>query len=168
MRKLDKILEGLKYRKPDFKGREKLIDSIMDATADKEFTGSWQIYRWTDITWLRRSLSIASVIIVILFAGQQFIVLKRVNQLESRIMNVSTDEILEQQRKNVIANSLVIEDNELSLNDDSIYVAKEDLMKFARDYRELRKKYEDLIRSGNSGSRVQKKKSPDVNDEQKL
>lgn len=143
MKKLDKIIERIRSHNPGLEDRKELIDSIMSATG-KDNSRNWQVYNWTEIAWLRRSLSIASVIIVLFFCGQQVLMTNRIDKLEKRMISINTDNILQYQRENVMANSVLYRDADRKTLADSIKVATDDLLDLVKSYRDLQLKYENV------------------------
>lgn len=143
MNESDKLLKRLRMYRPEIVDREELKASIMQK-AGKRTRQVDYIFGWTEIGWLRRSLSVASILIIGLFVGQQLFVIDRINNIEERMVSFNTDKILQFQRENVILNSLILEDPEVSHLADSISVSTYDLMQLLRDYRELQNKYEKM------------------------
>ncbi len=143
MNESDKLIRQLRMYRPEIAGREELKESILQKTVKKTRQVDY-IFGWTEIGWLRRSLSIASILIIGLFVGQQLLVIDRINNIEERMVSFNTDKILQFQRENVILNSLILEDPEASHLSDSISVSTYDLMQLLRDYRELQHKYEKM------------------------
>ncbi|MEE4213515.1 MAG: hypothetical protein V2I34_00515 [Bacteroidales bacterium] len=147
MKESDKLIRQLRMYRPEIAGREELKESILQKTVKRTRQVDY-IFGWTEIGWLRRSLSVASILIIGLFVGQQLFVIDRINKIEERMVSFNTDKILQFQRENVILNSLILEDPEVSHLADSISVSTYDLMQLLRDYRELQYKYEKISRSG--------------------
>ncbi|MGM0666220.1 MAG: hypothetical protein ACQETA_02770 [Bacteroidota bacterium] len=143
MKESDKLLKRLRMYRAEIVDREELKASIMQKTGRRTRQVDY-IFGWTEIGWLRRSLSVASILIIGLFVGQQLFVIDRINNIEERMGSFNTDKILQYQRENVILNSLVQEDPEASHLADSISVSTDDLMQLLRDYRELQNKYEKI------------------------
>lgn len=143
MNESDKLIKRLRIYRPEIVDREELKASIMQKTGKRTRQVDY-IFGWTEIGWLRRSLSVASILIIGLFVGQQLFVIDRINNIEERMVSFNTDKILQFQRENVILNSLILEDPEVSHLADSISVSTYDLMQLLRDYRELQNKYEKM------------------------
>lgn len=147
MNESDKLIRRLRMHRAEIVDREELKDSIMSKISKRDRQMDF-IFGWTEIGWLRRSLSLASILIIGLFLGQQLFVIDRINKIEERMVSFNTEKILQFQRENVILNSLILEDPEASQLADSISVSTHDLMKLVRDYRELQHKYEKMQGSG--------------------
>jgi hypothetical protein len=127
--------------------RDQLVESILQKTGRRRMQVDY-FFGWTEIGWLRRSLSIASILIIGIFVGQQLFVIDRIKNIEERMVSFNTDNILQFQRENVILNSLILADPEAGHLADSINVSTNDLMQLLRDYRELQYRYEKISRSG--------------------
>lgn len=108
------------------------------------------LFGWAEIVWLRRSMVIASLALVMIFVVQQFTVLNRLGSLEQRMMGVSTESIIEFQKENMHLNSVLYIENSNINPTDSVKVSNHDLVSLLRSYRELQKKLRDL--EENSGT----------------
>jgi len=146
MNELDRILKQLRLNKPEIEDRESFKEDIMHKIGKKSRRLDY-LFGWTEIVWLRRSLAIASAVIVILFLLQQIHVVSRIDQIEKRMLSFNTEIILEYQRENVIVNSVILRNQEATLLTDSINVSTYDLMNLIREYRDLQAKYERIVES---------------------
>lgn len=147
MNESDKVIKRLRMYRAEVADREELKASIMQKTGIRTRRVDY-VFGWTEIGWLRRSLSVASILIIGIFVGQQLFVIDRINNIEERMGSFNTDKILQFQRENVILNSMILSDPEAGHLEDSINVSTYDLMKLVRDYRDLQYKYEKISRSG--------------------
>ena len=150
MEVLDKLIAQLRKHKPEIEYRESMKDSIMQNIKSRKRKIDY-IFGWTDIIWLRKTLALASLIIVLAFIIQQLFVVDRINKLEKRMISINTEKILEYQRENVIVNSVIMEQPETSLLADSIKVSTDDLLNLLREYKELQYRYEKIL-----GSQIKK------------
>ncbi|MDT8400633.1 MAG: hypothetical protein RQ743_02970 [Bacteroidales bacterium] len=150
MNKLDRLIRQLRMHKPEIHDRKVLKEGIMQKISNTNRKVDY-LFGWTEITWLRRSLSIAAVLIAGLFVGQQLFLVNRISGIEERMVGFNTDNILEFQRENVIANQVIMQDPETSILADSIKVSTDDLLKLIREYRELQDKYQQIIGSKKKG-----------------
>ena len=108
------------------------------------------LFGWADIVWLRRSMVIVSLALVMIFVVQQFTVLNRLGSLEQRMMGVSTESVIEFQKENMHLNSvLYIENSNINPND-SVKVSNRDLVSLLKSYRDLQKKLREI--EENSGT----------------
>ncbi len=146
MNELDRILKQLRLNKPEIEDRESFKEDIMHGIGKKERRLDY-LFGWTEIVWLRRSLAIASAVIVILFILQQIHVVSRIDQIEKRMLSFNTEKILEYQRENVIVNSVLMRSQEATFLTDSINVSTYDLLNLIREYRDLQTKYEQIAGS---------------------
>jgi len=146
MKELDRIVKQLRLHKPEIDDRESLKESIMHNISRKNRRLDY-LFGWTEIIWLRRSLAIASIVIVAVFIVQQLFVINRIDKLEKRMISFNTEKILEYQRENVIVNSVIMRNPETKLLADSINISTDDLLNLIREYRELQNKYEEIVGS---------------------
>jgi len=146
-RDYDKLISSLKEFSPDSRDREINISRIMEKTA----TGSENsekaynfLFWWLDITWIRRSVIFASILIIAFFALQQFTIISRIGNLENRMIGISTENILESRKESVKINATILKASEEINLSDSIKVAREDLNSLVRSYKDLQKRYNEL------------------------
>jgi len=150
MNGLDKLIRQLRMHMPEIHERDLLKESIMHKISNKNRKLDY-VFGWTEIAWLRRSLSIAAILITGLFVGQQLFLIRSINKLEERMVSFNTDKILEFHRENVIANQVIMQDPEASILADSIKISTDDLLKLMREYRELQDKYDQIMGSKKKG-----------------
>ncbi|MDZ7740065.1 MAG: hypothetical protein U5K32_13585 [Bacteroidales bacterium] len=143
MKDLDKILQKLRDQVPSLTGRYELEERIMQRISRPEGFLTY-FFAWTEVGWLRRSLAVASVFLLLAFGVQQLFIARRIGDLEKRMISFNTEKVLEYQREKVIANSVIFTDTEKRILADSLIVSTDDLMELVKSYRELQKKYEDL------------------------
>jgi len=144
MKKLDKIIYHLREYKPELHDRYTLEENIIkNINARKRLPDI--LFGWTDIVWLRRSLAVASLFIIGVFVIQQSILINRIEELEERVTYFNTEMILEYQRKNVRANAVIMKKQGYNIFNDSINIARDDLLEMIREYRDLQAKYEDVM-----------------------
>lgn len=144
MKEMDKIVEHLRVFEPRLKDREELREGVIKRINGRR-RGMDRVFEWTEIVWLRRSMTLASVLIVVLFAVQQLFMTKRIEKLEKRMISINTDKVLEYQREKVIANSVLFTEHERKNMNDSIIVATGDLLELVKSYRSLQAKYEEIL-----------------------
>ncbi len=158
MKELDKIKEHLRAFEPQLEDREELKEGVIKKISSSKIELDY-FFGWTDIVWLRRSLAVASVSIVMFFCVQQVFVARRIDSLEKRMISINTDKVLEYQREKVIANSVVFTDLDRKNLNDSIKVATGDLLDLVKSYRSLQAKYESMLdkeKTGGLGKNKQK------------
>lgn len=156
MKELDRILEKLRAGSTGIENRYELRENIMARINDQRRFLDY-LFGWTDIVWLRRSLAFASVLIVMLFGIQQVFMTRRIEELEKRMISINTDKVLEYQRENVIANSVLFSDRGKNKLNDSINVATGDLLDLVKSYRSLQTKYEEMLNKARTDNLSNKK-----------
>jgi len=147
MTKYDEIINKLKGFSPEIRGKDFHVQKIMDRTISisRERNSIYNfIFGWSNILWLRRSLAAASIFIVSLFVFQQFVIVNRIGSLEKRMVEINTENILENQKENVIVNAAIFRITDETNLTDSIKVARKDLRSLVGSYRDLLKRYNEL------------------------
>ena len=148
------------YR-PELRNRDELVRKVMAATlADerKNIAGlAWKyLFAWSDRQLIRGVAISFSLALLVFFAGQQYILVNRIIDLEKRVVNINTDQIIERQANRHSAASLMISGREISSENDSITVSGDDLRSLIDSYLELQQAY-DLIarkyREANPGTK---------------
>lgn len=118
------------------------IDAVADEMIDAESRNGVisLLFGWIDMLWLRRGLAIASIALLLIFAVQHTILLKRIGLIEERITSTTRSNILEYQK---IIQAVVYEEIEISglKETDSVKVSIKDLGKLISSYRELQYRY---------------------------
>lgn len=159
MKELDKIIGLLRNYKPDLHDRYKLEKDIIKSINTRKSLPDI-IFGWADIVWLRRSLAVASLLIIAVFVIQQSVLINRIDKLEDRVTGFNTEMILDYQRENVRVNAVMMENQGYSMLSDSINIARDDLLKLLKEYRDLQTRYEDMLNKKMDGEQE--------NSEQKL
>ncbi|HCC70807.1 MAG TPA: hypothetical protein DEQ09_06620 [Bacteroidales bacterium] len=142
----NRIINKLRVFKPEIENRESLKESVMDRIGNEQSRPDY-FFWWTEIRWLRRSMTIAASVIIGIFIIQQVLIANRIDKLEGRMISINTEKILEMQRENVIVNSVVMKNKEASRFADSILVSRDDLLSLIREYRMLQEKYDGIVGS---------------------
>ncbi len=129
--------------------RGDIIRSVMEATSNDENKKGFNLiiyylFGWTDYLLVRRVLGSVSLIIIAVFIIQQVIIINRIDNLEYRMVESNTKQLLEHQQKNVIINSAIMTLGKENGVVDSIQVADKDLRSLIDSYTSLQKQYEDL------------------------
>ncbi len=144
MEEMDRIKKYLRAYEPQMRDRDELSEGVIKRISGRR-SGMDYVFGWTEIVWLRRSMTVASVLIVILFGIQQLFMTKRIEKLENRMISNNTDKVLEYQREKVIASSVLFTDRDRKDMNDSIKVATGDLLDLVKSYRSLQAKYEEIL-----------------------
>jgi hypothetical protein len=148
---LDKIVGGLNSFRPEFDDKAQIIRSVMEATS-KSYSRPFLnriielLFGWTDSLWARRGFAAISMTAVFVFVLQQFIIVDRIGQLENRMVESNTEQIVKQQGDNVLFNSTFMSDVQEDNIRDSIMVSDKDLFALINSYNELQRQYQDLKR----------------------
>ena len=118
------------------------IDAVKDNLPGVEsgHTISDLLFGWIDLLWLRRGMAILSGVIMVVFAVQQTIIFKRVGQIEERMTDATTSNILEYQKG---IQAVHYEGMDISgfESTDSVKVSLRDLGRLIGSYRELKSRY---------------------------
>ncbi len=146
MKEYDELLEKLRNVTSETGNEQEVINNVMRVIRKPEHLAFTDVFfGWTDSLWLRRTMATIAVCIVFFFIVQQSMIINKIGMLEERVVEVSTQSILDQQKENVLARSVIlrIPDDGESLKD-SLKVASKDLTDLIRSYRELQYEYERL------------------------
>lgn len=152
--KLDRINDRLESFSPELDTREEIIRNVMDFTSERNKASGIKsltdlLFGWTDKLWIRGGLITASMALVFVFAIQQFTIVNRIGQLETRMVKSNTEQIIRQQGEGVLLNSVIMQkigESEFRDSRDSVTVADKDLRDLINSYSELQSRYEDLKR----------------------
>lgn len=153
--KLDKINARLASYNPEPENRDEMIRNVMDLTSESERKPVIEqlvsmIFGWTDTLWVRAGLVTVSTCLVLVFVFQQFSIINRIGQLENRMVESSTEQIIRQQGEHVLLNSVLMKELGESQFQDSVLVADKDLKNLINSYSELQSRYQDLLRESYS------------------
>lgn len=149
--KLDRIFSRLNLYKPEPEDRADLIRNIMDKTSEPYSDGSIEklinvLFGWTEILWVKRGLVTVSMALVFVFVFQQFSISSRIGQLENRMVESSTEQLIRQQGENVLLNSVIMKEMQEGQIQDSVKVSDKDLRDLINSYSELQRRYQDLLK----------------------
>jgi hypothetical protein len=153
--KLDKIYSRLNSYSPEPLEKDALIRNVMDMTSEP---GSNKLislimnilFGWAEILWIRRGFIAISAGLIFAFIFQQFSIVSRIGQLESRMVESNTEQLIRQQGEHVLLNSVIIKEMEEDQLQDSIMVSDKDLRDLINSYSELQSRYQDLLRKNYS------------------
>ncbi len=149
--KLDKIYSRLDSYKPEPEDRSDMIRNVMDKTSEpnkEQSIGKIMniLFGWTEILWVRRGLITISMGLIFVFVFQQFSIVSRIGQLESRMVESSTEKILRQQGEHVLLNSVIMKEMQEGQLQDSVMVSDKDLRDLVNSYSDLQRRYQDLLK----------------------
>ena len=148
--KYNKILNILKRSKPVLSNPDNLEENVMNMIMqkqkknDRSFNVLDFIFGWVYVGWVRKALIAASMILIVTFAYQQTIILKRINNLDDRAI------FLEDQTVTGSADdagrALFYRLSGQKLPSNNINISEKQLDQIMNSYNELEKKYRDLIK----------------------
>lgn len=145
-KKYDNLIRNLARVNPELKKRNEVIRNVMESTApDKpgiRFIS--YLFGWTEYPLVRKSAIALSVIVVSVFMFQQVVIMNRIGNLEDRMVQSNTEQLLKHHENNVMINSALLMSGEQSESIDSILVADKDLRILVNSYLRLQKQNQDL------------------------
>jgi hypothetical protein len=151
--KYKKLIDAMKRSTPGLSDREQLEEQIMEriGSAGRHYPVSRRagriLFGWTEIGWIRRSLSTAAAVIIGLFIFQQVNINRRVNRLENRVVTIvssaSGQESGPRTMEKILLN-MVTRDPAMV---DSIIVSRSDLENLLKSYLELEEEARQLKES---------------------
>ena len=106
----------------------------------------YYLFGWTDYLWVRRGLVTVSIALVFSFVFQQFSIVNKVGQLEDRMVESNTEQLIRQQGEHVLLNSVIMKEIGEKNFPDSLMVADKDLRELIDSYSELQRRYQELKR----------------------
>ena len=145
---IERIVQKVAGHIPLSPNREQIIEDLFAGSYKDSSTARLPVFNylfgWADQPLLRRALVTVSLVIVLIFSGQQFLIFKRIDKLESRMVESSTDALLKHQERNVLLKSAILTGGGEPTGVDSIMVANKDLRSLIESYMMLQKQYADL------------------------
>ena len=150
-KKLDRLISILKESKPVLEETDDLEESVINRirySSERGNKGSDifdYIFGWVYIGWVRTSFIAASILIIVLFAYQQSVILKRINSLnqqaiipESQVISGSPDEMG--------VKSLLNKFTGFKIKTGQNEFTEEQIEELLQSINELKVKYKDLIK----------------------
>lgn len=147
--KYRKVIERLKKVEPVLEDKEQLTNKIMSSISKVPKTSETQekmfyfFFGWVRNPWMRLAMASITILFLVVFSYQQFIIGKRISSLEYQLSmteNVSKTE----EAGMAISQRVMIKILSRTQEDDSITVSKDDLEKLLNSYLELQENYESL------------------------
>lgn len=121
------------------------INSELDIPdqVERDYSLTNLMFNWIDRLWLRRSLVLISMSLLVLFVVQQAIMIDRIGSIEKRMTHTNIDNVLEYQR---VMQSVSFSDNTVkgARETDSLKVSVRDLGALIESYREMQNSYRRL------------------------
>lgn len=147
-RDLLRITDRLHKFEPELDNRNDIIRNVMESAVNKKPFLPDRIltllFGWIDYVWVRRVFGTASLAIVLVFLFQQASIMSRIGDLEQRMVESNTHNLLMYQGENVKLNSILLKETGGIGFQDSILVADRDLKELIESYIELQKRYGEL------------------------
>lgn len=148
-RKYEDLIRKLASVNPELKKRDELIKNVMEDTDPAKSGISFisYVFGWTEYPLVRKSAIALSVIVISIFMFQQAVIMNRIGNLEDRMVESNTEQLLQHHEKNVMFNSALLMSGDQSESLDSIIVADKDLRILVNSYLRLQKQNQDLQNS---------------------
>lgn len=147
--KYDDLIQKLAGVSPELKNRDELIRNVMENT-NPAMTGISfisYVFGWTEFPFVRKAAIALSVIVVSVFMFQQVVIVNRIGNLEERMVESNTEQLLQHHENSVLINSALLMSGNQSESIDSILVADKDLRILVNSYMRLQKQHQDLQNS---------------------
>ncbi len=148
--KYEKILNILKKSKPVLSNindlEENVINMILQKqkTKDRSFNILDVIFGWVYVRWVRTVLVTASVVLILAFVYQQTVILKRINNLDSRAIFLENRMVTGEESNG--DRTLFYKLSGRILPSRGITISEKQLNQIIDSYNELEEKYRDLIK----------------------
>jgi hypothetical protein len=117
----------------------KILDRVANQSSRKHpfYLVTALLFGWTSVAWVRRSMTLAAVLLIALFAYQQYEIVRSIQDLNARLSeNVTGIEVKPAASGGEYANLLLMGGRFTSK--DSIRVSVNDIQKLMESYEELR------------------------------
>lgn len=144
-----KVIEILRRSEPDLTFPEKVENEVINRIKDQNL-GSWRLsdiiqslFGWIYIGWLRRSLTVAAVIIVVLFVYQQAFILKQVKDIREQMISIGNQAVVTTEQEITKRLTLYKISNNLP-GDREIRITEKQLDQLLKSYNEMLE-YRDLL-----------------------
>ena len=148
--KYEKILDILKRSKPQLSNTHDLEENVINIIREKQKKSETSfnildfIFGWVYVGWVRTVLVTASIILIVAFAYQQTIILKRINSLDSRTIFIENQVV--SGSVNNDGRTLFYRLSGQRMPAQGITISEKQLDQIVNSYNELEKKYRDLIK----------------------
>ncbi len=148
--KYKNILDILKRSGPSLSNTYELEERILNSIIQKQKKGKRSfnfldfIFGWVYVGWVRTVLVTASVILIVTFAYQQTIILKRINSIDRRAIFSENQTVTGPQDNS--GRTLFFRLSGRKLPSQGITVSEKQLNQIMNSYNELEGKYRDLIK----------------------
>ncbi len=131
---------NVKFAKKEEIG-QKVLSQISEGRDTKKILLK-SFYSWTEVKWLRWSISTAAVLFIAIFFSQQVLISARLSKLEGQL--VKTENNVQSGEKSIPPSHRLIMNLISDRKFDSVTVSKEDLEDLFKEYMNLQEEIEDL------------------------
>jgi len=148
--KYDRILDLLRKSKPVLDSKEeieeKVIRIITQKQDRKELSSGFLdfLFGWVYVGWVRMGLVAASILLIVAFAYQQVVILKRVNNLNRQAIFIESQMITS--NPDYSYTNLLFKLAGQKLPSGSTTVPEREMKKILKSYNELQEKYKNFIK----------------------
>jgi hypothetical protein len=147
-KKYEEIISLLKKSSPELNDKERMTDQILDTIEFNRLkikpteTFFDYLFWWVNIGWVRRSLVIASILLLMIFGYQQTVILKRLNDLNRQPVITGSQMVSFSSLKFRNDYSFVV--NTEVLNSKNLIITDRKVKKLMKSYKEITEKYKEL------------------------
>jgi hypothetical protein len=148
--KYERIVNTLKKSKPVLRSpddiEEKVINRILQSKVkNKPASGFLDfLFGWVYVGWVRTGLVAASILLIVAFAYQQVVILKRVNNLNQQAIFIESQMITGSQDYSYTDLLYRLAGRKLPSGNNT--VSEKQMKQILKSYNELQEKYKDLIK----------------------
>jgi hypothetical protein len=135
-----KLVTRFKSVVPPLENKEQIIDYVMNHIESKNREPGRFIrlldllFGWVHVIWLRRAMAVTAICLIILFTGQQFLLMQRLTKLENQIIkSVESESVIEDgpgMKQQVLMNLMF----ERPASGDSITLSREEFEALLKAY----------------------------------
>jgi hypothetical protein len=149
--KFEKILKILRISKPSLTGLEEIEHEVINRIEKRQYRKTHEnlffsyLFGWIYIRWIRRGLITASVCIIALFAYQQTVILKRINNLDRQTILLES-QIFSGSSSDLEGKLLFYKFTSRKIQTRNISLSQKQIEQLIDSYGELNSKYRDLVK----------------------
>jgi hypothetical protein len=148
--KYEKVLNLLRNSKPVFTDAEAVTEKVMRQIKEEKPKFSLTelivefLFGWVYIGWVRKSMILASLVIVVFFGYQQALIIKRINDLSGQ--RIQTGNLFKTKMTDDLTNKMLIyRITGKKLSDGKVKVSEKEIDEMIRSLNKLQVKYKDII-----------------------
>jgi hypothetical protein len=146
--KYDELIKLLRKSSPEFPDKEGMADKVMGIIessrqkVNQSETIFDYLFWWVHIGWVRRSLVIASILLIMVFGYQQTVILKRLSDLNRQPVITSNQMVVFSTLK--FSNDFSFMVNYEDINSENLKITDRRVRKLLKSYEEITEKYKEL------------------------